>query len=52
MPRREDNKVDYVDFLNMLQVTVKPGDMHGLSTMVQESSNEAEQKRGEEQLSR
>ena len=48
----QSGKVNYVDFLIRLGVTVKPGDLDGLSTQIFDGSNQAEAKRIHDQVYR
>ena len=49
---QKDGKVSYVEFLLKLGVSVKPGDLEGLSTQIFDGSNKAEEKRMNDQVMR
>ena len=40
-----DGKVSYMRFLHKLGVTIKPGDIEGISTQIHQSSNQTEVQR-------
>ena len=52
MENTADGKVNYVEFLSKLGVSVQPGDLQGLSTQIHQGSLEAEGKRVDEQTHR
>ncbi|CAH1799481.1 unnamed protein product [Owenia fusiformis] len=49
---RDDEKVNYVEFMEKLGVDVKPGDVIGLSTQITDGSSAAETKRLQDQIYR
>lgn len=49
---KTDKMVNYVEFLEKLNVDVRPGDLGGLSTQIFEGSHEREKKRQEDLLYR
>ncbi len=48
----EGGKINYVEFLQKLGVTVSPGDVEGVSTQIHDGSNKAEIKRIGDQIAR
>lgn len=45
---RTDTQVNYVEFLEKLNVDVRPGDLQGLSTQIFDGNREREMKRQED----
>ena len=41
----DDNKVPYLPFLQRLDITIRPGDIEGLSTQIHDSSEHTELRR-------
>ena len=50
--KSEDGKVSYIEFFTRLGVTIKPGDLEGLSTQITKGSEEAEQLRNSDLVNR
>ncbi len=49
---QKDGKVNYVEFLQLLNVTMSPGDVEGVSTQIYHNSISAEEKRLSEHRTR
>lgn len=46
---KEDGRVSYVELLLLLGVTIQPGDLEGVSTQIQHSSDKTEEKHHNDQ---